>query len=335
MSSQKKTILIRTVGDPQIGMGHVYRSLGLVKELETEFKVLLDINNIPQVRTLVEEQSVRYFVDKSVVSVVESEKVDLLLFDQLGDDDGLFEALKTRFPFLKIVALDYFNYDNEFIDVIINLFNHNLQKSKPDRDNVQYYEGLEYAIIREEFQNYISQTREIAQRVDSVLVSFGGVDAKGNTRRALQLLEMAGLPDVKVDAILGPLWTGELPQVLAPNIHLHYSIVPSAMPSFMAETDIAFCGAGTTMMELLSLGTPAIVLPQNPLEERFALGVEQRGAIKVIKGDAQQKDISYICNLFTSPQERERLSRKARSLVDGKGKERIRNVISYMLGKRN
>jgi spore coat polysaccharide biosynthesis predicted glycosyltransferase SpsG len=334
MNSPPKTILIRTVGDPQTGMGHVYRSLGLVKELETEFNVLLEINNIPQVRTLVEEQGVRYFVDKDVTGVVESEKVDLLLFDQLRDDDGLFEALKTRFPYLKIVALDYFNYDNEFIDVIINLFNHNLQKSKPDRDGVQYYEGLEYAVIREEFQNYISQTRGIAHRVGSVLVSFGGVDAKGNTRRTLQLLEMAGFPDVKIEVILGPLWTGELPQVLAPNIHLHYSIPPSAMPSFMTEADLAFCGAGVTMMELLSLGTPAIVLPQNQLEERFALSVEQRGAIKVIKGDAQRKDISYICSLFTSPQERERLSCKGKSLVDGKGKERIRNVISHILGKR-
>ena len=333
MNSPKRTILIRTVGDPRIGMGHVYRSLGLVKELETEFNVLLDINNIPQVRALVEEQGVRYFADKSVVGVIESEKVDLLLFDQLRDDDGLFEALKTRFPYLKIVALDYFNYDSEFIDVIINLFNQNLQKSKPDKNCVRYYEGLEYAIIREEFQNYVSQAKRIAERVSSVLVSFGGVDAKGNTSKVLQLLEMAGFPDIKIEVILGPLWTVELPQVIAPNIHLHYSIPPSAMPSFMTEADLAFCGAGITMMELLSLGTPAIVLPQNLLEERFALSVEQKGAIKVIKDDAQHDDIGYICSLFTSPRERERLSYKGKSLVDGKGMERIKRLIVVLFSE--
>lgn len=330
MKPLEKTILIKTIGSPQIGMGHIYRSLSLSKELEREFKVLFHTNNIPQVRALVQEQGVRYFEDKSVASVVESENVDLLLFDQLGDDEGLFETLKTCFPYLKIVALDYFNYDNEFVDVIINLFNHNLQKLKPDRDDVQYYEGLEYAIIREEFHRYISRRREILQRVSKVLVSFGGVDSKGNTRRALELLEMAGLPDVKVDVILGPLWRGKPFQTSILNVDLHYSIPPFAMVNFMAEADLAFCGAGATMLELLSLGTPAIVLPQNHLEERFALSVEQRGAVKVVKGDVQQEDISYICNLFISP--RERLSRRGKALVDGKGKERIHNIISYILG---
>ena len=334
MSWQKKTILIKTVGSSQIGMGHAYRSLGLAKELGREFEVLFHINNIPQVKALVQEQGVRYLVDKSVVSAVENEKVDLLLFDQLGDDNGLFEALKTRFLYLKIVALDYFNYDNKFVDAIINLFNHNPQKPKPDKDSVQYHEGLEYAIVREEFQNYISQPREIPQKVKSVLVTFGGVDSKKNTGRALQLLETAGFSDVKVEVILGPLWRGELSEASAPNIHFHHSVPPSCMVKFMLEAELAFCGAGTTMMELLSLGTPAMVLPQNPWEERFALSVEQRGAIKVITGEAQQKDVGYISRLFISPEERERLSQRGKSLVDGKGKERIRNIVSYVLGKR-
>lgn len=334
MKPRKETILIKTIGSPQIGMGHTYRSLGLAKELEREFEVLLHTNDILEVTALVQKQGVRYFVDESVASVVESKKVALLLFDQLGGDEGLFETLKTRFPHLKIVALDYFNYDNEFVDAIINLFNHNLQKPRPDRDSVQYYEGLEYAIIREEFMNYISQTREIPQKVSKVLVSFGGVDSKGNTMKALQLLEKAECSDIRIDVILGPLWRGELLETSASNIHFHHSVPSSFMVSFMVEAALAFCGSGTTMLELLFLGTPTIVLPQNNLEERFALSVEQRGALKTIKGDAQHEDINHICNLVTSPLERERLSRRGKSLIDGKGKERIHSIITNILAKR-
>lgn len=333
MNSQKKTILIKAAGSPQIGLGHVYRSLSLAKELEREFNILFHVNNIPQVKAIVQKQGVRYFVDRNVLSVVESEKVVLLLFDQLGDDNSLFETLKNRFPYLKIVTLDYFNYDNEFVDVIINLFNQNPEKPKPDRETVSYYEGLEYAIIREEFQNHISRARDIPQRVSKVLVTFGGVDAKGNTRRALQLLEMTRLSDVQVEVILGPLWRGDLSETPAPNIHFRHSVPSSFMVNFMVEADLAFCGAGTTMMELLSLGTPIIVLPQNRLEERFALSVEQKGAIKVIKGDSHHEETDYIRNLFTSPQERERLSQRGKSLVDGKSKERIHNIINYILSE--
>lgn len=331
MKPLEKTLLIKAIGSSEIGMGHIYRSLDLAKDLEKEFQVLFHTNNIPQVRALVHERGVRYFVHKSLANVIEAEKVNLLLFDQLSDDNGLFEALKAHFPYLKIVALDYFNYDNEFVDVVINLFNHNQQKSRPGRDNIEYYEGLEYAIIREEFQNYISQTREISQGVSSVLVSFGGVDSKENTRKALQLLEVAGFPNAKIEVILGPLWRGELSKALAPNIHFHHSVSPFFMANFMTEADFALCGAGTTMLELLSLGTPAIVLPQNHLEERFALSIEQRGAVKIIKSDAAQEDISYIYDLFTSSRERERLSERGKSLVDGKGRERIERIVGHLL----
>jgi spore coat polysaccharide biosynthesis predicted glycosyltransferase SpsG len=333
MKPWEKTILIKTSGSPRIGMGHVYRSLGLAKQLRSDLEVLFHTNAVPEVQVLVQEQSVRYFVDEIETSVVEREKVDLLLFDQLGDDNGLFQALKTRFPYLKIVALDYFNYDNEFADAIINLFNHNPDKPRPDKNSVQYYEGLEYAIIREEFETRISQTKEIPQKVSKVLVTFGGVDSKGNTRMALQLLEMAGAPDVKVEAILGPLWRGELPEVTAPNIYVHHSVPSSSMVNFMVEADLAFCGAGTTMLELLSLGTPTIVLPQNHLEEKFALSVEQKGAVRVIKGVPQQQDADYIRNLLNSPSERKVLSRRSKSLVDGRGTKRIHHIVSHMLGK--
>jgi len=329
MKQEAKTILLKVMGSPQIGMGHIYRCLSLSMELEREFKVLFHINSNAQVKALLQERGASFFVDEDIKRLVANEGVDLLLFDQLGDDDGLFQRLRAKFPYLKIVALDYFNYDNEFVDVIINLFNHNLQKPKPDRESIQYYEGLEYAIIREEFHRYISKGREIPPQVKRVLITFGGVDPRGHTKRVLQLLELAGVPDTELNVILGPLWNGELPQALAPNIHLHHSI--SNMADYMAEADLAFCGAGTTMMELLSIGTPTVVLPQNNLEERFALSVEQRGALKSIRGDAQHEDISHICNLVTSPLEREGLSRRGKSLVDGKGKERINEVIHQLL----
>jgi len=332
MTPLRKTILIKAMGNSQIGMGHIYRSISLAKELEKEFQVLFHTNNIPQVRALVHEQDVGYFVHKCLANVIEAEKVNLLLFDQPGDDDDeLFETLKTRFPCLKIIALDYFNYDNELVDVIINLFNHNQQKSRSDRDNMEYYEGLEYAIIREQFQNYISQTKEISQRVSSVLVTFGGADPKGNTNRALQLLDVAGFSDVKIEVILGPLWKGKLPKTPVPNIHFHHSVPPSFMVNFMTEADFAFCGAGTTMLELLSLGVPTVVLPQNHWEERFALAMEQRGVVKIIKGDAEQEDISCICDLFTSLRERESLSERGKSLVDGKGVQRIKRIVGHLL----
>ena len=328
MRPHLKTILIKTIGGQEIGVGHVYRSLALSKELEKEFRVIFHVNDNPHVKTVVQEQGANYFVNEDIEKIVSREAFDLLLLDQLNSDDGLPQRLKPLLPHLKIVALDYFNYENEFVDVIINLFNHNLQKPKPDRDSVQYYEGLEYALINGEFQGYISRAREISPKVRKVLVTFGGVDRRDNTERVLRLLERAEIRDIEVNVVFGLLWDGESPPACDFKIHLSHSITASAMAKLMVEADLAFCGSGTTMMELLAVGTPTVVLPQNLLEERFALHIEKKGAIKVIKDEAQPEDIGYILNLIASPQERERLSRMGKSVIDGKGKERIHKIIT-------
>jgi len=331
MTLPKKTILIKTIGDSETGMGHVYRSLALSKELEKGFRVIFHVNDNPGVKALLNRQGAGYFEGVDLGNLIKQERVGLLMLDQLDAENGLFQKLKSQAPYLKIVALDYFDYENKYVDVIINLFNHNLLMPKPYRDDVQYCEGLEYAIIRDEFRDYTSQENNAPQRVSRVLVTFGGADPGGNTRKALQLLGMTGIRDIEIDVVFGPLWGGELPASTTLNVHLHHSISASAMARLMAETDFALCGSGTTMMELLSVGTPAIVLPQNLLEERFALHVEKKGAIKVIKGEAQEEDIDYIRHLIASPQERERLSLRGKLLIDGKGKERIHSIIAGCL----
>jgi len=331
MKGQVKTVLIKTMGSSEIGTGHIYRSLALSKELEKDFRVIFHVNDSPQVEVLMQEQGASYFLDADLESLVTREHADLFLLDQLGRDDEILQELKTQFPHLKTIALDYFDYENEFIDVIINLFNHNLEKPRPDRDNVQYYEGLEYAIIKDEFQSYVSDNKEISPEVRKVLVTFGGVDKRGNTERVLQLLETAEIRDVEVDVVFGPLSKGEIPKDLTFSIRIHQSIPASLMVKLMTEADLAFCGSGTTMMELLSVGTPSVVLPQNLFEERFALGVEGREAIKVIKDNPQEGDVEYIRHLFASPRERERLSQRGKLLIDGKGKERIYRIIDGVL----
>lgn len=326
--------MIKTMGKPELGMGHIYRSLALAKELEKEFQVVLHVNDDLRVTALVHEHGANYFVDEDIESRATREKIDLLLMDQLSYDNGHFQKLKTRMPHLKVAALDYFDYENKFVDVIINLFNQNLQMPKPDRDDVRYYEGLEYAIIRQEFQNHISQERKASPKVSQVLVTFGGADTKGNTIRVIGLLAEAGIRGFKLDVVLGPLWHGELPAKSGLDIQVHHSVSALTMASLMTRADLAFCGSGTTMLELLAVGTPVVILPQNRWEMRFALSVEQKGAVRVIQSDvAQSHEVGYISDLFASFPARNEMSQRGKSLVDGKGTERIRRIISSILEK--
>ena len=329
MSLHKKTILFKVIGSPQMGMGHVYRSLSLSNVLGKEVRILFHINDNPIVTNLLKEQGVSYFVNEPIEELVLEEKIDLLLFDQLSSDNGLFKSLKSKHQSLKIIAIDYFDYDNIFVDIIINLFNQNLKKTKPEKDSVQYYEGMNYAIIRNEFDKYITQNRKISPKVKNILVTFGGADHSKNTIKIIELLKTTKIHEFNIDVILGPLWASNSLKDLPSNIHLHHSI--SNMASYMVKADLAFCGSGTTMMELLSIGTPTVVIPQNSLEERFALNAEKKGVIKVIKNDIlQTKDVS-ISDILISTEKRKILSKKGKILIDGKGRERICNIIKRIL----
>ncbi|CAG0969922.1 MAG: glycosyltransferase [Candidatus Methanoperedens sp.] len=326
MNDNVKTILCKVIGSPKMGMGHIYRSLGLARILEKEFKVIFHINNNAGLSKILKEQCITYFVDENIEELVSKQEVDLLLFDQLSSDNGLFETLKSHFSHLKIIALDYFDYDNRFIDVIINLFNQNLNDSMPIRDNLQYYEGTEYAIIRDEFNKHIVDRRNISPEVKNVLITFGGADPNGNTKKVLQLFKDTGIPDINIDVILGPLWRSELPQDLPSNIRFHHSI--SNMSYYMTRADLAFSGAGTTMMELLSVGTPTIVMPQNLWEKRFARNIEEKGAVRVLNYESPIKeDVGDFFYLTNSYEKRKSLSQKGKTLVDGRGKERIYKII--------
>jgi len=324
----KKKVLFKVVGSQPIGMGHVYRCLCLAKTLEKDFIVLFHVNNNIHVKELLGRHRVPYLVEGAIQEEVLKEGIDLVLFDQLSGDEGLFRLLKSSFPHLKIIALDYFDYDNEFVDIIINLHDQNLHESKPSINGIEYYEGLEYALIRDEFHKYLSQKKKIPAKVKNILITFGGADFKGNTEKALQLLRIEEVSNVNINIVLGPMWEGKVPESADGNIHIHRSI--SNMADYMFKADLAFCGAGTTMMELLSVGTPTIVIPQNHLEERFAIDVEHKGAIILFRSGNDEKS-SIISNLLSSQTEREKLSRNGKLLIDGKGSERIYKIIQNAL----
>lgn len=327
-----KTILCKVVGSPRMGMGHFFRSLNLALKLKKEFRVFFHINNNTKLMGILQEHGINYFVDENIEELVPKKGIDLLFFDQLSDDNGLFKNLKSSVSGIKIVALDYFDYDNRFMDVIINLFNQNLQYSRPSDNNIQYYEGTEYAIIRDEFDTYIAEERKISPVVNNVLITFGGVDFKGNTMKILQLLKNTGFYNKNIDVILGPLWKSGLPGDFPSNIHFHHSI--SNISSYMAGADIAFSGAGTTIMELLCVGTPTIVIPQNIWEERFARSLEEKGAVLVPGSEEIQKEyIDDLLNSNDSFRKRKYLSHKGKSQVDGRGKERICEIICNNIGE--
>jgi len=329
------TILIKVRNHKVIGTGHFFRSFELAKRLSKQFRIVFHLDPNSHLEHILKREHIPYSTETDITPIIERWNISLLLFDGLNEDEGLFELVKKRFPEVKIIAMGYFDYDNQYVDAIINLVNHNPWKLRPDAAHIQYYEGFQYAIVRDEFQRLMEEKRVIPKVAKNVLITFGGADMSGNTEKTVRMLAQAGVSDLNLDIVLGLFFDNEttiadLLHTMRYKAHIHRSV--SNMADHILGADLAFCGGGMTAIEMLSVGTPAIIIPQNSREERFASRLDKSGAVKLLNNSASIDDnIADISMILCSAEKRKMMIEAGRTLIDGRGTERICDIITHIL----
>lgn len=345
--------LIKVLGSPSIGMGHVMRSLELAEELRRKGVVVVsffcndDCHSQEKIKgkgfsCISDHLTDDGMVEENLARVIALEGIDILILDHPGDFLDLYSTLKGVFPHLFIVALDNFALDNEHLDMIVNLFNHNPTLKAPTSERVRYYEGVQYGIIRTGFDAYIGCEKTIRPRAESVLVSFGGSDPKHNTLRVMEALRGSFPMEVSFHFVLGINFAHrETVKRMACHLDVKSRFYEDTanIEELMHHCDMGLCGAGTTMMEMACLGTPAIILAQSENEVRFADHFAQYGAVRNL-GLADKVPVEKvreaIIELAGDQAARQRMSIAEKRLVDGRGRERIAELIvrDYSLFRR-
>jgi len=321
--------------DSSIGTGHFFRTLQVARQLNERFPIIFCLDPNSYLEGILELEHIAYSTEADIVSVGKRENISLFFFDGLSNDEGLFERLKGNIPDVKIVAMGYFNYDNPYVDVIINLINHHPHLIRPTANHIVYCESLDYAIVRHEFEHLLRKERTIHSQVREILVTFGGKDASGSTATTLSLLKHLKTERLKLDIILGTFFDSRkaienIITNMSCDAYIHES-VPN-IEDYMFPADLAFCGAGVTLIELLSIGTPTIVIPQNKRERRFAEKLEKEGSIVLINNPSiSENAMNLIEEVFKSHQKRNEMSKAGKMLFDGKGAERACRVIEQAL----
>ena len=334
-------ILIKVMGSPIIGMGHIVRSLELAEEMQVrdEANVKFWCNEDTASSKKITEKGYECHWEKqaSVEELLEfilKEQIDVFVIDHPGEHLELCRALKLAYPKNQvIVALDYFNFDNVYLDILINLFNQNPTQQSPKSSKVQYYEGVEYGIIRSSFLKYLTQTKFIAPQVRTVVVSFGGSDRKERTVKVIQALLGKKIKDVTFQFIIGVNFARkEVVKEMVEHLDVQTEILGdvSDMEKWIYRCDIGLIGGGTTIMEFAALGTPAIFIGHNVEEARFADFFAQRNAVMNlgVVDKVRNEDIwNSFMELSENREKRVQMSVAGKKLVDGRGKERIVDII--------
>ncbi len=330
--------LFKVEGGSSIGMGHVMRSLELAEELEFRCVGVTGFlcNNDRHVEEKITSRGFRAFIlpnerslQHELLEFLAQKRPHILVFDHPGDFEPLCRTLKSSCPHLFMVALDHFVMDNEYVDVIINLFNHHPTLKVPTSHRVRYYEGVKYSIIRKGFDGYHNFRKSIPARAKDVMVSFGGSDPMSNTLRVMEALKTDFPKDITFHFVLGTSFIQkerikEFSQQLERRSEFYENL--NSIEEIMYRCDLGLVGGGTTMLEMACLGVPAIIIAQSANEARFADYLAELGVVislgvgEEVKAEAIFK---ALVGLAKDHSARERMSMAGKELIDGRGRERI------------
>lgn len=339
----RKIVYIRTDGNETIATGHLMRCLSIARALAARNALpvflLSDSTSMSMLHRMLtpEEQAEHTFpvihmqsdyrdLDREIPTlhnILSSRVISCLLVDSYFATPKYLSELKKL---CRVAYLDDLQAFDCPVDLVINydiLVDTTCYKSAQ-----KVLAGGSYTPLRRQFS--LCPYR-LWEEVKDVFVSTGGTDpfniAGGLTR---QLLASPGWEDVCFHILTGPMHIhrAELDALADANdrIALHENV--SNMAELMAECDLAFSAAGTTLYELCAVGVPSVsyTMADNQIPGAKAFG--QAGLIPCI-GDIRNNPAFFdlacekLFSLAKDPSARRQQSMRMRMAVDGAGADRI------------
>ena len=188
--------------------------------------------------------------------------------------------------------------------------------------------GTRFALLRREFRGWRGFAREIPSTARRILVTLGGSDPAGATARVVRALSpMAAESELKI--VVGPA-NARVDEITieAQRWGSRAEVLQSIedFPALLAWADLAVSGGGSTCWELTFFGVPFVTIVLAPNQATIAGSLERAGVSRNVgREDAldQEKLVSLVRAVANGAGERQRMSEAGRSLVDGRGAERV------------
>ncbi len=334
-------VAIRADASVEIGTGHVIRCLALAEHLQAQGVAVrflcrhLAGNLAERIRAQghelvwIEANTWEDDARASMAALQDAAPWDWLVVDHYGLDARWEAAMRPVAH--KILAIDDLANRPHDCDLMLD---HNYYPDAEGR-----YDGLvpahclkllgpRYALLRPQFARAREALRERTGEVRRILICFGGTDPQGATLKALEAIHLLDRPDIAVDVVIG----GSNPHreeieaacCALPQAELHQDV--EDMASLMVVADLFVGSGGSITWERCCLGLPGVVLACAANQEAMSQALGQRGGQHYLGPSSQvtSQDLALaIRKMIDTSLERKRQREHCRSLVDGRGAERI------------
>jgi UDP-2,4-diacetamido-2,4,6-trideoxy-beta-L-altropyranose hydrolase len=329
-----ESMIFRADGNIKLGLGHIVRCLALadvLKNINQDIEITF-ITKYKEGKKIIEAKKyeVTSPVDDEINQIRNLADEDTLLLTDFLDTDNSYISRIRELTGLKVISIDNntkLKRINSDILINANVFD---EGEKKVIGSTRYYLGPKYMILRKEFEEVHSEGTYIKDKVQTILVMFGGTDPRGFTIKVANALQNIH-GEVRINLIAGPAFphNGKLNAFLSEtNRKFDLFFSPENLIEIMKSADVAITAAGIALYELSALGVPSIVIPQAKHQEDIVKAFEKSGAC-INLGTYPSNKMIYKSTMMLMGSEllRKQLSENAKTLVDGGGTKRIVRLI--------
>lgn len=301
-------VLILTEGGKDKGFGHITRCVSLYQSFEKKgIKPEFIINGDDSIRGLL--KNIRYkrcdWLEERQDLFDIARKFDAVIIDSYFADLKFYKEISSA------VKIPVYLDDNKRIPyprgIVINGNVYAKEINYPERKDIIYLLGSEYALIRKEFWEV--PLKKISKKIKNFLLISGGNDRNNIMPKVLKLM-INNYPEINKSIIIGKGFENlkEIRCLKDSKTELKYSPSAQYIRKYMFKSDIAISGGGQILNELARIGVPAIVI---------ALADDQ---LNNIKGWRKRKFIEYAGE-WNDKRLFQNIERSVKKLVDLKARE--------------
>ena len=274
---QRKRIVFHVFGSFEIGTGHIFHSLSLAHEI-TDHEIILVCNEKY-------ELAVKKIasIDYKVIASKDEEKTildlnpDMVINDVLNTEKDFILKLKENGAI--VVNFEDLGSGSSHADVVFNELH-----ETPQKEGAHYFWGHRYLTLRDEFDN--AKPNSFANRVEEVLIMFGGTDQNNLTLKTLKvILDTCQMKKIMISIVCGAgyVYLDKLTDFISKcgydKIELHQAIFH--LSEIMERSQIAISSNGRSVYELAEMNIPSVIISHHKRELTHDFAKQETGFVNI------------------------------------------------------
>ncbi len=318
---------------PAEGLGHATRCLALaeaLREAAPAAEIRFALRGPEVAFDILRTQSFACHRVERETDCLEAFSPDATILDLNSADRELVALYRRCGPVINLAARGFAKH---YADLTFNNTAVDFEPTPPNARPGPWYRGPRYALIARRFTALRPAADAPPPDRFSCLVCLGGIDRDGMTGMVLDALIASPAVDFPVTVVAGrlnPHLAGLRAKVARRPECFTLAIHPADFPDRLAAASLGIFGLGGVTDEALTLGVPSLNLGLTHFHELRGQALEAEGVIAYLGrfgAVPPEAIVGALLGLRADPARLGALRRRALTLYDGRGSERVARAI--------